>query len=167
MKPESACLSVVATILAAFPSGSLAQDKAAVAPPASNAAMASPPAPTAGLINDWLREQSPAFKQFDLGGQFRVRYEVKQQSAIVGIPNSVDFRTDGTTTDNDYWLTREKIHLGYSPCDWFTAYAEGRNSSASSDRRNPNPEADVIDLHQAFVKLGNLEDFPLTAKVGR
>src|SRR5262249_35834376 len=27
--------------------------------------------------------------------------------------------------------------------------------------------ADVFDLHQAFVKLGNANEFPLTAKIGR
>jgi len=167
MKPERVCLPLVPILLAALTSGSLAQDKANVAPYASSIDTPSPAVQSAGLINDWLRNQSPVFNQFDLGGQFRVRFEAKEQMAIVGIPNSVDFRTGGTTTDNEYWLTREKVHLGYSPCDWFTAYAEGRNSSASSDLRNPNPEADVIDLNQAFVKLGNLKDFPLTAKVGR
>jgi hypothetical protein len=168
MKPERVCTLLIAIVLAAMlPPGALAQDKADVAPSASSMDTPSPVVQSAGLINDWLRNQSPIFKPFDLGGQFRVRYEAKEQMAIVGIPNSVDFRTGGTTTDNEYWLFREKVHLGYTPCDWFTAFVEGRDSAAQGDLRNPNPETDVFDLHQAYVTLGNAKEFPLTAKVGR
>src|SRR5260221_14653996 len=36
------------------------------------------PAFSPGLVNEWLRNQSPAFKPWDFGGQFRARYEVKE-----------------------------------------------------------------------------------------
>lgn len=167
MESERVYAATVPILLVILATGLLAQEKPTTSAAAATAPVGIPAPASTGLINDWLRNESPIFTNIDLGGQFRVRYEAKEHFGIVGVPNSVDFRTTGTTTDNDYWLTREKVHLGYSPCDWFTAFAEGRNSSASSDLRNPNPEADVIDLHQAFVTLGNVNEFPLTAKVGR
>jgi hypothetical protein len=80
--------------------------------------------------------------------------------------------------DNYYLLLREKIHLGYTPSSWFSVFAEGRDSSSTWDDRNPNPEADQFDLHQGFVRFGEVlpdghrfrtgtEKFPLTAKIGR
>jgi hypothetical protein len=118
-------------------------------------------------VNDWLRGQSDAFRKWDAGGQVRLRYENKQNFAVPGRAGAVDFGNNGVDNDNDYFLTREKIHLGYSPADWLTLFAEGRHSSESGDERSPSPDADSMDLHQAFVKLGNGRDFPITAKVGR
>jgi hypothetical protein len=61
--------------------------------------------------------------------------------------------------------------------------AEGRSSLVQSDERfayanNPavpgtvkrkgdGPESETIDLHQAYVTVGNLKEFPLSLKVGR
>src|SRR4029079_5022608 len=66
---------------------------------------------------------------------------------------------------------------------WWSVYAEGRSSLEQSDERfayanNPavpntfktkgdGPEADVIDLHQAYVTVGNHKEFPLSLKIGR
>src|SRR5690242_5913556 len=33
------------------------------------------PPPSAGLLNDWLRQQSPGFEPWDIGGQVRGRFE--------------------------------------------------------------------------------------------
>jgi 3-isopropylmalate dehydratase small subunit len=121
----------------------------------------------AGLLNDWLREQASAFTNWDLGGQFRARFEHREHFAILGQPGSLDFRETGADTDNTYVLLREKVHLGYTPLPWFTAFVEARDSSSQSDDRHANPEADSLDLHQGYVALGNLQDFPLRAKIGR
>ncbi len=127
-----------------------------------------PPAqPGAGLINDWLRNESPVFTNWDFGGQFRARFEHREHFAIPGKTNSIDFRETGADTDNTYWLLRGKVHLGYAPCEWFSAFVEGRDSSSYHDERNPDPESDSFDLHQAYLTLGNANAFPLTAKVGR
>ncbi len=69
--------------------------------------------------------------------------------------------------DNSYLLLREKVHLGYAPVSWLAIYFEGRDSSTTGDDRNPNPEADQLDLHQAFVRIGDTKVFPLTARIGR
>lgn len=139
------------------------------------AAQNSAPSPTpasgqvksAGLVNDWLREQSPALSPWDLGGQVRLRGEHKENMAVPGLrPEAADFRKDGGA-DNTYLLLREKVHLGYKPVDWASAFVEARDSSSHWDRRSPDPEADQLDLHQGYFVLGNPAKFPLTLKAGR
>ncbi len=121
---------------------------------------------SSGLVNDFLREQSPAFTNFDLGGQFRARFEGKNGIAVAGAgANAVDFSQ--TTPDNNYWLLREKIHAGWTPIAWVSLYGEGRDSRSFNDKRQPPPEEDTIDLHQAWIALGDPKAFPITAKVGR
>ena len=39
-----------------------------------------PPAVSVGLLNDFLRSQSSAFETWDIGGQFRFRYELKDDA---------------------------------------------------------------------------------------
>lgn len=121
--------------------------------------------PSAGWINDWLRGQSRSFDDWDFGAQVRVRFESKSGFAVPGVPGAVDF--SDAAPDNNYWLFREKVHLGWKPCPWFTAFAEARDSRTVFDKRTPEPEEDVLDLHQAWVALGNAREFPLTLKVGR
>ncbi len=125
-----------------------------------------PPA-SAGLLNDWLRTQSDGFKRWDIGGQFRARYELHDNYAVAGRAGAVDFGGSAVDNDNDYFLTRTKIHIGYSPADWFTAFVEGRHSTASGDERNPSPDRDTADLHQAYLKFGDAKKFPVALKVGR
>lgn len=121
---------------------------------------------SAGLVNDFLREQSPALTNWDLGGQFRARFEARNGMAVPGTgANSVDFSR--ATPDNNYWLLREKLHLGWQPVSWLKAYGEARDSRSFEDERQPPPEEDIIDLHQAWLQLGDPHKFPLLAKVGR
>lgn len=146
-------LAIVSTVNGAEP--------AATTTPAS----ATPPKPaaSAGLANDWLREHNQSLTPWDIGGQVRARYEVKDGGGSFPVR---DFRRSGVDNDNSYFLLREKLHVGYTD-NWFSAYVEGRDSSTTGDDRNPNPEADGADLHQAYVGLGNAKNFPLTAKIGR
>ena len=132
---------------------------------AAQSPKAPPPAASAGLLNDWLREQNSAFASWDLGGQIRARFESKSGYAVPGVAGAVDFAK--TTPDNDYWLVREKLHVGWKPVDWLNLYAEARDSSSWNDKRVPETEEDVFDLHQAYVSLGNAKKFPVTAKIGR
>ena len=122
--------------------------------------------PSAGLANDWLRQQSDTFKPWDFGGQVRAREELKNNFAAPGQAGAIDFRDKGGNPHNDYLLLREKVHVGYSQ-PWFGVYVEGRDSSESGDDRNPNPEADAFDLHQGYITIGNPKEFPLSLKVGR
>jgi hypothetical protein len=147
-------------LVLALVSGAFGEEKTAAQ---ATAAPLKPAALNAGLANDWLREQNQDFAPWDVGGQLRARYEVKEDG---GSFPTRDFRKTGVDNDNSYFLLREKIHLGYNS-SWFSAYIEARDSSTTGDDREPNPEADQFDLHQAFVTVGNAKQFPLTAKVGR
>lgn len=122
---------------------------------------------SAGVLNEWLREQSGAWAAWDVGGQVRVRFESRQDLAVPGLrPEAVDFRKEGGA-DNSYLLLREKVHVGYAPADWVSGFVEARDSWSHSDARSPDPESDRLDLHQAFLSVGNAARFPLTLKAGR
>ncbi len=116
-------------------------------------------------LNQWLGEQSTAYDPWDLGAQFRVRMEHKENFATPG-RGTVDFQGRGGNSDNTYFLFREKFHAGYK-MDWLTVYGEARDSRTASDERKPHPETDPLDLHQGYLLLGNAKEFPLTLKVGR
>jgi hypothetical protein len=116
------------------------------------------------LLNNWLRTNSAAFDKWDLGGQIRARGEHKEYFATHGA--AVDFAAKGDP-NNTYFLLREKIHIGYSLEPWMTFFVEGRDSSSRSDDRAPNPDADAVDLYQAYVKFGGPPSSPLSLKIGR
>ncbi|MDB6065715.1 MAG: hypothetical protein JWR26_1923 [Pedosphaera sp.] len=166
---EKSISRIVSTALAAMlPITAYAQEKAAT----SAATVPSTPvqpatnAPSAGLVNDWLREQSSMFSPWDIGGQFRARLEVKDFIDTPGQAGQVAFRHEHGDANNTYLLLRQKLHVGYND-NWFTTYIEGQESSSTGDKRNPNLESDQFDLHQGYVTLGNLNEFPVLAKVGR
>jgi hypothetical protein len=134
------------------------------------------PAPFQGFVNEWLRQDDPYMNKWDFGGSVRLRYEVRDNFGIPGVPGSVDFREHGADVDNAYMLERIRVRIGYTD-KWWSALAEGRSSLAQGDdrfastgpvaRNGEGPEQDSIDLHQAFVTLGNHKEFPLSLKVGR
>ncbi len=167
MKPNTNLASQLTTLCLWLLAGAA---NAQTAPPPKPTPAPAPP-PSAGLLNDYLREQNSAFSAWDIGGQERVRFEYRSGMAVAGTPGAVDFSRQ--SPDNDFLLLRTKVHLGYnSPCNWFSIYAEGRDSRDLNDKRRVagtgyKPEEDTFDLQQAYVRLGDAKTFPLTAKVGR
>ena len=151
--------SLVAGVVVALPAPVFAQTATPVPAPV----VASAPV-SAGPLNDWLRTQSPEWSPWDLGGQFRIRYEWFEGGSPAAPAN--DFQKRGADNQNDYLWTREKLHLGYN-AKWFNAYVEGRNSNATGDDDSHNPGEDRFDLQQAYLTLGNAKEFPVTAKLGR
>ena len=133
-----------------------------------------PPAkPGPGLVNEWLRKQNPNNVAWDLGGQVRARYEIKESFAapiaagLPGAPGPVDFRDVKGEHDNSYLLLREIVHVGYTQ-PWWNIYVEGRDSATYlGDDRRPDPETDRFDLHQAYIGFGNRKESPFSLKVGR
>ena len=141
-----------------------------------------PPSPFPGFLNEYLRKDDPYMNQWDFGGDVRERFEAKENIGIAGKAGSVDFRKKGADVGNEYFLTRARLHVGYTD-KWWSAYVEGQSSVALSDDRaayanvpaiagtkkkiGNGPESDTIDLHQAYVTLGNHKEFPLSLKVGR
>jgi len=110
------------------------------------------------LLNSQLVEYSPAFKPWDIGGEFRIRFESKDDAGVT--PNT-DF-ISGAADSREAVYFREKVHIGYKD-EWFSAFVEGRDASGHEDLRAD----DAFDLHQAYFTLGNAKEFPLTAKIGR
>ncbi|MBL9167424.1 MAG: alginate export family protein [Verrucomicrobiales bacterium] len=135
-----------------------------------------PPKPFQGFINEWLRKDDPGTAAWDIGGSVRMRYELKDNFGIAGAPGSLDFRNTNADVDNAYLMERIRLRLGYT-AQWWSALVEGRSSLVQEDDRfastapvvykGRGPEADSIDLHQAYVTLGNHKEFPLSLKVGR
>jgi hypothetical protein len=141
-----------------------------------------PPAPFAGFLNEYLRTNDPAMKAWDFGGSARARFEAKEGFAVPGVPGSMDFRDQGGDQHNEYFLEKIRFHGGYAD-KWWGAYVEGQSSLAQADKRfaypdspavpgtiktrGDGPEADIMALHQAFVTIGDLKEFPLSAKIGR
>jgi|ERR1039458_628085 hypothetical protein len=141
-----------------------------------------PPAPFQGFINEFFRAKDPYMNQWDFGGELRERFEAKEHIGVQGRAGSADFRDHGVDVDNEYFLTRIRIHAGYT-AKWWSVYGEAQSSLATSDERAAyanapavagtkkkigyGPESDTIDLHQAYFTVGNHKEFPLSLKIGR
>ena len=123
-----------------------------------------PTPPNPNLLNDWLRNQSPAWQQLDLGGQLRLRYNDQEKAGA--FPNN-DFVGNAATNSNAELLTRITGHMGYTPVNGLTLLAAGRVSLESGDKRQPSPDASNLDLYQAYLRLGDLKEFPVQLQVGR
>jgi hypothetical protein len=58
-------------------------------------------------------------------------------------------------------------HIGYTGA-WFSVFVEAAIAARPAMTRDPNLESDgPIDLHQAYLTLGNHKEFPLSLKIGR
>jgi len=115
------------------------------------------------LANEWLRSQRPEFESWDIGLLARLRFEDKNNFWS----GANDFKRITPDPNNTLWLQRVKPHVGWSH-GWFSAFVEGRGSYTTSDSRNPNAESDgPMDVHQAWVRLGDAKQFPVTLKLGR
>lgn len=139
-----------------------------------------PPPPFQGFINQYLLNDYT--NHWNVGGVIRQRYVAYQGYAIAGTPGSVDFRAHGADVDNDYLLSRIRLHVGYTD-DWWSTYVEAQSNLALDDKRaayadvppipgttktiGSGPEADTANLHQGFFTVGNTNEFPLSLKVGR
>lgn len=110
------------------------------------------------LFNEWLHASVPGTQCWDVGAEVRGRYEDKDDAGVVA---NTDFLA-GTAVSREAIYLREKIHVGYK-ATWFSAFVEARDASGHEDIRAD----DVFDLHQAYLTLGNLKEFPLLATVGR
>src|SRR5688572_23906940 len=97
----SSCQILTLASLVPLASASLTHAAEPARPPANAAA-------SAGLVNDLLRSEIPGASKFDIGGQFRLRYEVRENGGLVA---NRDF-LEGTDNSNDYFLFRTKAHLG-------------------------------------------------------
>ncbi|MFO1460002.1 MAG: hypothetical protein U1G08_11380 [Verrucomicrobiota bacterium] len=81
--------------------------------------------PYPGLLNTWLREQSPEFNKWNVGAWERFRYESRNYFAANGAgPLAVDFNAASPVAHNNYSLFRTQLWLGYAPTEWIRAFVE-------------------------------------------
>ena len=132
---------------------------------ASTPTTGGPPCPvTAGVLNPLLRQQSAAFNEWDIGGELRLRYESKDSAGP--FPSS-DFIANGKVNSNDELTERLRLHLGYSATPWLKAYVQGRSSFQQGDEHHLSPDSDRADIQQAYLQIGDAQQFPLLATLGR
>jgi hypothetical protein len=156
----------------------------AAAPAARAQYVPSTPArPFPGYLNEWLRSD-PYMNAWDIGVNARVRYEDKDGAGFTYSGSNADFRDKGTalTADNEnaYWLSRIMPRVGYTD-KWWNFLVELRSSASVSDERgDQRAPADAakpgralaendrdLNVHQAFVTIGNHKEFPFSLKLGR
>jgi hypothetical protein len=135
-----------------------------------------PPArPFPGLINEILRAQDVYLSAWDVGVNVRLRREDKDDAGFTNAGSNWDFSERPVDRNNNhYYLTRVMPRVGYT-AKWFTALVEGRSSYSIGDERysatapgNGLAERDgPIDLHQAYLFVGNHKVFPVSLKIGR
>ncbi len=157
-------LVVLAVVLSGL--GSLAS--AQFAPPA-------PSRPFPGFLNEKLRADNVYMSAWDLGANYRLRYEGKDNAGFTDAGSNWDFSSSPAHDNNNhYLLSRLMPRVAYTGKRMaFTV--EGRSSYSIGDERfnstapgkglteNDGP----MDLHQAFVFVGNHKEFPVSLKIGR
>jgi hypothetical protein len=145
---------------------------------ASASAQFAPPPPSRpfpGFMNENLRGRDPYLSVWDIGANLRLRYESKQGAGFTDAGSNWDFsKRPVDDIDNSYLLYRLMPRVAYTG-KRFAATVEGRSSYSFGDERYAMTapgqglaERDGgLDLHQAFVFLGNHKEFPVSVKLGR
>ncbi|MDX2187726.1 MAG: alginate export family protein [Opitutaceae bacterium] len=134
-----------------------------------------PPRPFPGFLNEKLRATDPYMSAWDFGVNVRGRLESKYNAGFTDAGSNWDFSTRRQDdNDNTYYLVRAMPRVAYAG-KWVSATVEGRSSYSIGDERFNSTAAGqglterdgVMDLHQAFVLVGNHKEFPVSFKIGR
>lgn len=135
-----------------------------------------PPArPFPGFANEKLRADNVYLSSWDIGASFRVRFEDKLGAGFTDAGSNWDFSKRAIDDNNNqYYLTRFMPRVAFTG-KWVAFTVEGRSSYSVGDERYIATAAGKgltdrdgpIDVHQAFVLLGNHKEFPLSLKIGR
>lgn len=136
---------------------------------------AQPARPFPGYANERLRASDPALAAWDIGVNVRARFEAKEGAGATDAGQNGDFSAHPAIDNhNAYGLVRVMPRIGYTgPRFAFTV--EGRGSYSFADERfaatapgRGLAERDgPMDLHQAFVFVGNPKASPVSLKIGR
>lgn len=134
-----------------------------------------PARPFPGFANEYLRASNPYLSAWDVGVNVRTRLEFKEGGGFTDAGQNWDFSANPAfDTNNSYQLTRVMPRVAYT-AKWVAATLEARSSYSFGDERyaaaGPGrglAERDgPLDVHQAFVTLGNHKEFPVSVKAGR
>ena len=137
-----------------------------------------PPArPFPGFANEMLRAENVYLSAWDIGASWRVRFEDKLGAGTTDAGSNWDFSSSGgpaRDNNNAYALSRFMPRVAYTG-KWVAFTLEGRGSYSIGDERYNATAAGKglterdgpMDVHQAFVLVGNHKEFPLSLKIGR
>ncbi|HZP58683.1 MAG TPA: alginate export family protein [Opitutaceae bacterium] len=134
-----------------------------------------PSRPFAGFINEYLRASDPYMNAWDIGANYRLRFEDKLGAGFTDAGSNWDFSKRKVDDNNNrYYLSRFMPRVAYTG-RWFAAMAELRSSYSLGDERfnatapgkGLSERDGPVDVHQAFVFVGNHKEFPLSLKIGR
>ncbi len=134
-----------------------------------------PARPFPGYANERLRGSDPYMSEWDIGVTVRARLEAKDGAGFTDSGQNWDFSANPLfDNNNSYWLTKVMPRVAYAG-KRLAFTVEGRSSYSIGDERfaaaGPGKglaERDgPLDLHQAFLYLGNHKEFPVSVKVGR
>ncbi len=110
---------------------------------AAHAQYTPPATPFQGFINQYMASLPGYTNHWNIGGADRERYVAYEGYGIPGKAGSVDFRDHGASVDNQYLLSRIRLHVGYSD-EWWSAYVEGQSSLADGDHRAAYANAPAV-----------------------
>lgn len=135
-----------------------------------------PPArPFPGIVNERLRAKDVYLSAWDIGVNVRLRAEGKDDAGFTDAGSNWDFsQRPQDDNNNHYQLSRIMPRVGYTAKLW-AFLVEGRSSYTFNDERFAPAAAGQglaerdgpMDLHQAFVFIGNHKEFPVSLKLGR
>lgn len=135
-----------------------------------------PPArPFPGFANEKLRAENVYMSSWDIGASYRLRFEDKLGAGTTDAGSNWDFsRRAIDDNNNSYLLSRLMPRVAYTG-KRVAFTVEARSSYAWDDERYNATAAGKgltdrdagVDLHQAFVYIGNHKEFPLSLKIGR
>jgi len=104
----------------------------------------------------------------------KVVVDVQERLRLEGRENNFDFNDSvNSSTDDRYLLQRFRLGLRLKPAGWFQTYVQGQDTREIGSERANVPFVlgaegdDPFDLRQAYVEIGNLNEFPLALKAGR
>jgi hypothetical protein len=104
----------------------------------------------------------------------RVVFGIEDQTRFEYRENNFDFNSGIRTVNDDSWfLNRFRLSLQLKPSDWITFYVQAQDSREMGSKRANIPgvlgaEGDnPFDLRQAYIEIGNENEFPLSLKAGR
>lgn len=134
-----------------------------------------PARPFPGYFNERLRATDVYRSAWDIGVNVRVRHEVKDDAGFTNTGSNWDFsQRPQDDNNNSYTLSRVMPRVAYTG-KMFAATLEGRASRSFYDERfvatapgrGLSEQDGPIDVHQAFVFIGNHKEFPVSLKLGR
>ncbi|MBI2496497.1 MAG: alginate export family protein [Opitutae bacterium] len=135
-----------------------------------------PPArPFPGFANERLRATDVYMSAWDIGVNVRLRAEGKDDAGFTDAGSNWDFsKRPQDDNNNHYLLSRIMPRVAYTG-KWLAAMVEGRSSYSLADERFAPTAAGKglaerdgpLDLHQAYLFVGNHKEFPVSLKVGR